>query len=182
MTNEVWKPVVDYEEYYEVSNLGRVRSIANRKCVHGIDTYSIRKHPKIMKFGHNQYGHLQLNLTKDKQRKTKMVHRLVAEAFIPKPEGKDYINHKDYDPTNNVVGNLEWCTQKENVRYSADRMKHPKKHSTNTGEHHISYRKEKRLYRVCYAENGKRTEKLFKNLEEAVAFRNEQFKEAVFAS
>lgn len=181
-TTEVWKPVVDYEGYYEVSNLGRVRSITNRKCVHGIDTFSIKKRPLIMKFCQNQYGHLHVQLTKGKKRKTKLVHRLVGEAFIPKPNGKDYINHKDYNPTNNAVENLEWCTQKENVHYSIEHMKRPKKYRTNTGEHHITYSKRKCLYRVNYVEDGIKKEKSFKELREATAFRDEHYKEDMFAN
>lgn len=181
-TKEIWKPIKNYEEFYEVSNLGRVRSISHRKCVHGIDTYSLRKEPLLLKFGHNEFGHLQVHLYKDKKRRTKLIHRLVAEAFLDRPNGKDYINHKDYNPENNHVDNLEWCTQKENVLYSVDRMKHPKKCQTNTGEHHISYRKGKGIYRVVYRKDGEKKEKGFKNLEEAKKFRDGIYKENYFAT
>lgn len=134
-----------------------------------------------MRKGHNQYGHQHVQLTREKRRRTELVHRLVALAFLDKPDGKDYINHKDYNPKNNNVENLEWCTQKENVLYSVEHMKHPQKQKTNTGEHHISYRKDKRRYRVCYRENGIKKEKRFKTIEEAKVFRDEVFPESAFA-
>ena len=172
-TTEVWKPIKGYEMFYEVSNQGRVRSIANRKCVKGIDTYSIRKTPLILNPMHNQFGHLHVHLVKGKKRKTKMVHRLVAEAFLNIPSDDYVVHHKDYNPKNNNVDNLEWCTQKENVNHSTVNMKHPKKYKTNTGEHHITYRKSNGLYRVCY----KNTEKSFKNLADAIKYRDSIYEE-----
>ena len=59
-----------------------------------------------------------INLHKNKTIQRFLVHRLVAEAFIPKINGKDYINHKDNNPENNKVDNLEWCTQSENIQYA----------------------------------------------------------------
>lgn len=102
MEQEIWKPVVGYEGLYEVSNLGRV--------------YSVKK-SVMMKF-YDHHGYSRLKLTKDKKEIDFAVHRLVADAFIPNPENLPFINHKDYNRSNNVVSNLEWCTAWYNSNYS----------------------------------------------------------------
>lgn len=95
MTKEIWKPVVGYEPYYEVSSLWRVK---NKKWL-------------IMKSNRQSKGYMQIDL----KWKLFLIHRLVAQAFIPNPENKPYINHKDLNPENNNLNNLEWCTQSENL-------------------------------------------------------------------
>lgn len=104
MEEEIWKPVVGYEGYYEVSNLGNVRSLNYNK------TGSIKLlSPSVLRS-----GRLQVLLCFDGRQKHKLVHRLVAEAFISNPENKPNIDHIDTDFTNNRVENLRWCTQSEN--------------------------------------------------------------------
>ena len=107
---EIWKPVVGYEGFYEVSNLGNVRSLnwGNR----GI-TKNIYLKP------HNR-GYLQVELHANGRRKMFTVHRLVAEAFIQNEHGFPQVNHKDENKTNNAVDNLEWCTASYNARYSME--------------------------------------------------------------
>lgn len=98
--NEIWKEINGYNGIYSVSNYGNVRNnIKNKlsKCTINAGGYSV------------------VTLTKDKKQKVYRVHRLVAEAFIPKIIGKDIINHIDGVKTNNNVNNLEWCTVKENT-------------------------------------------------------------------
>lgn len=103
---EMWKPVVGYENLYEVSNLGNVRNV-NKKWT---------KKPRLLKQHiHNEY--MIVVLYKDSKAKNKRVHRLVAEAFIPNSNNYQYINHKDENPKNNVVDNLEWCTMTYNNTY-----------------------------------------------------------------
>ena len=131
-----------------------------------------------MSQGRNQHGHMHVQLTRNKKRRTELVHRLVAIAFLKKPDGKDYVNHKDYNPKNNCVENLEWCTQKENVLYSLPHMVKPHFCKTNSGEHHVNYRKGKKCYRVNFRVNGKQTEKTFRTFEEAITFRNVIYGEA----
>ena len=81
---EIWKPVVGYEGLYEVSNLGRVRRV------------------KIIEPSRKKHGYMQISLTgSDGVRKSFRLHRLVAEAFIPNPDGKPQVNHKDEDTENN---------------------------------------------------------------------------------
>lgn len=105
---EIWKPVLGYEGLYEVSNLGRVKSL-NWKRTNTHKCLYLKKHNK---------GYKQVELVKDKSSKMFLVHRLVANAFLDNPFNKTQINHKDYDKTNNNVDNLEWCTNSENMKHS----------------------------------------------------------------
>lgn len=114
---EEWRPVKGYEGYYEVSNYGRVKSLPryHRHYISGelITSYSggIRAH------NYDEYGYDSIMLKKNGTVKNKAVHRLVAEAFIPNPDNLPIINHKDENPSNNRVENLEWCTNQYNVTY-----------------------------------------------------------------
>ena len=101
---ENWKSVVGYEGLYEVSDLGRVKSLW-----HGKD--------KILKPWKTHKGYLRVNLYKDGQRKMQFVHRLAAEAFIQNPNNLETVNHKDEDKTNNTVINLEWMSREDNNNY-----------------------------------------------------------------
>ena len=106
---EHWKPVVGYEEHYEVSDLGRIKSLKNGK-------------ERILKPKKTHCGYLQVGLCKDGHRKYLLVHRLVAEAFIQNPNNLDTVNHKDEVKTNNVASNLEWMSMKDNINYSQARQ------------------------------------------------------------
>ena len=97
---EEWKPICGYEGLYEVSNLGKVKSL----------NYNHTKQEKILKFGKRPNGYLFVNLWKDKKRKPCSVHRLVAIAFIPNPNNLETVNHIDENKLNNCVENLEWCS------------------------------------------------------------------------
>ena len=112
---EIWKNIEGYEGKYQVSNFGQVKSMIGQEKV---------LHPKK-----HRNGHLQIGLHKDKKRKTMYIHRLVAQAFIPNPDNLPCVNHKDENPNNNNVDNLEWCTQKYNCNYGTrvDRIMETKK-------------------------------------------------------
>lgn len=99
------------------------------------------------------------------------MHRLVAEAFVPKRIGCEVINHIDYDTSNNRADNLEWCTQIENVRHSLEHMMKPRSTSkrTNTGEKYISRKK----YGYQVGIDRMKIWKSFKTLEEALRYRDE---------
>lgn len=113
---EQWKPVVGYEGQYEVSNTGLVRSIDRKVC--GKNGINITKYGNIINPHIIKHGYLRVGLSKDNKRKNFLVHRLVAEAFIPNPNKYPYINHKDENTSNNNVSNIEWCNQSYNMRYS----------------------------------------------------------------
>ena len=104
---EQWLDIIGYEGY-QVSNLGRVKSLGN---------YKTRKE-KILKQCIDKDGYLQVQLCKNGKIKTFKVHRLVAQAFIPNPDNLPQVNHKDENKENNIVSNLEWCTQQYNSEYS----------------------------------------------------------------
>lgn len=122
--NEIWKDIEGYEGRYQVSNLGRVRSL---------DRWIEMPHPRNPKFTlqffhkgkiisqhvhNNGYMHVMLHTEKKRKSHTKLVHRLVAKAFIPGyQEGLD-VNHKDCNRLNNNASNLEWMTRRENLMYA----------------------------------------------------------------
>lgn len=117
---EVWKPIVGYEGYYEVSNLGRVRSIAI--YVNSKNNSKRYRSERVLK-GILHNGYVWVTLSKNNVKTKKRVHRLVAEAFIPNPENLPYINHMDEVKTNNVFTNLEWCTVQYNNTYGTARSR-----------------------------------------------------------
>lgn len=102
---EIYKDIKGYEGLYQVSNLGNVRSLRNNKIL-------IKKT--------DRYGYSVVNLA-NKIVKTKKVHRLVAEAFIPNPNNLKTVNHIDKNRKNNNVNNLEWLSIKDNVNYSCSK-------------------------------------------------------------
>jgi len=104
--NEVWKDVKNYEGIYQVSNLGRVKSLKRKNCLKD----------RILKAGKENRGYLLVVLFIDKKGTSKRVHQLVAEAFLNhKPNGAELVvNHKDFNKTNNNVKNLEVITQRAN--------------------------------------------------------------------
>ena len=115
----IWKDVVGYEGIYEVSDTGLVRTHKD-KTTHST-RHGIRKwKQRILKQKVSKDNTHRVSLYKNKQEKTWLVHRLVAMAFLPKVEGKDYINHIDGDRNNNNVSNLEWCNHKENNNHAFD--------------------------------------------------------------
>lgn len=105
---EIWKPIRGYYGLYEISSKGRVRALID---------HNKKKAPYIKKTEVIKGGYLRVQLTKYGQRKRFMVHRLVAEAFIPNPNGWPQINHIDERKNNNNVSNLEWCSRSYNIRY-----------------------------------------------------------------
>ena len=108
---EIWKDIEGYEGLYQVSNLGRVRSLER------IDA-SGHHRKGIMLAGRTvRGGYLNVRLYRYGSEKNKLVHRIGAETFIPNPDNLPQVNHKDEDKTNNQVENLEWCTALYNNTY-----------------------------------------------------------------
>lgn len=104
---EVWKQIPGYNDKYEVSNLGRVR---NTETGHVLSSLKSGQ-------GYRSVWLYDLTLKTNRKRWIVLVHRLVAEAFVPNPRGFTEINHKDEDKTNNAANNLEWCDRKYNCNY-----------------------------------------------------------------
>lgn len=129
---EIWKPVSGYEGLYEVSGCGKVKSLLHNQ-------------EKILKPNFQEKGYLSVELYKEKKRKRFLIHRIVAEAFIPNIENKPQVNHIDENKSNNSVENLEWVTEKQNIN-----------HGTRTKRQieHTDYTTQKRK-EIAYANSQK---------------------------
>lgn len=125
--DEIWKPVVGYEGYYEVSNLGRVRSIDRTIVDKKGMTKKLHGHMRMQQKQRN--GYYSLILTRGGKSKRLLVHRLVGTAFVPNPNNLPEINHKDETRDNNRADNLEWCDRSYNNVYGERLKKQIKRQS-----------------------------------------------------
>ena len=138
---EIWKPIIitkngvtyDYTGLYEISNMGRVRSLDR------VDAGGNKIKGKILSTRANHHGYLQVVLCKDGKRKSFSVHRLVATMFIPNPDNLPFVNHRDENKTNAVWTNLEWCTAKYNTQYSWNTDGGKKRKQERTGSKNPMY-------------------------------------------
>lgn len=105
MKEEIWKPIKDFEDKYEISNMGRLKNKTNGHIYK--NTNKNGDYFSIILYG------------KDKRKSTR-IHRLVAEAFIPNPENKSQVDHIDLNKQNNRVDNLRWVTQSENMQHNIE--------------------------------------------------------------
>lgn len=111
---EEWKDIEGYEGLYQISNQGRVKSLKFGR-------------EKIRKSIKQKSGYFLVQLHDNGKREHKLVHRLVAQAFIPNPQKLPEVNHKDEDKSNNSVENLEWCDRKYNANYGTVTIRHSKR-------------------------------------------------------
>jgi len=109
---EEWRELKGSRETYLISNLGNVKT----KERIGARGYHVCSHE--FSKSHNSSGYLRVSLTIDDKRKSYFIHRLVAKLFIPNPENKEYVNHKDGNKENNRADNLEWVTRSENEKHA----------------------------------------------------------------
>ena len=116
--DEIWKPIQGFECLYEISNLGRVKSL----------NYGNHGYSRVLVPKENNKGYLWVELWKDGKTHCLQIHRLVALHFLPNDDkSKNTINHIDENPRNNILTNLEWCTQAENNRKYRENHKVEKK-------------------------------------------------------
>jgi len=120
MKKEIWKDVSNYEGIYQVSNNGIVRSL-NREG-------------RILTQTKNGKGYPFVYLWKNNSRVMRTVHRLVAKAFIPNPENKYTVNHKNFKKSDNRLENLEWMTMKENILHAVEGGRYGKHLIGRTGK------------------------------------------------
>ena len=116
MKNEEWRGVVGYEGRYQISSMGRVKSLARTCNTKGGSKRTVKE--RILKPCDNGRGYLYISLSDGTgEHKRHYIHRLVGEAFVPNPLENEDVNHKDENPSNNHASNLEWITHKENLNY-----------------------------------------------------------------
>ena len=170
--NEEWRDIEGYEGLYQVSNLGRVRSLncrGHKGCI-GILT------PRL-----DGKGYEMVALYKEGKARNTKVHRLVAQAFIPNPNNYPQVNHKDENKTNNDVKNLEWCTNEYNHNYGTRNERVAKSLSIKaicitTGEIFNSMREACRKYNI---HTGSMTECCQGKRKTAGGYKWEYFKEEI---
>ena len=124
MEKEIWKDIQGYEGKYQVSNLGRVKSL----------NYHRSGKERILKYLINTRGYLTTMLYKNGIGKNVRINRLVAQAFIENPENLPEVNHIDEDKTNNRVGNLEWCSHEYNTNFGTRNERIMFKRIVNNGK------------------------------------------------
>lgn len=118
---EIWKDVPGFEGYYQASNTGHIRSV-DRTITNSFG-WTIRRKGKLLSECTDRDGYKYVCITKEG--KGYRVHRLVSFAFIPNPDNKDQVNHKDGNPANNSVSNLEWNNASENLKHSFRQLNRP---------------------------------------------------------
>lgn len=177
-TTEQWKDIEGFEGRYQVSNLGRIKSIQDN---HGKPVDKIKNQYERSKTC--KYMHVQLWF-KDKPT-TRSVHRLVAIAFVSNPENKPIVNHLDGNKLNNNACNLEWCTNSENLKHAhATGLKKPsrsqlgRKCGAGSKYHNVSFDRTRQRYMASVKNNGKRLfQKRFESEIEAALYVNKMLDE-----
>ena len=126
MNKEIWKDIDGYEGLYQVSNLGRIKSLPK---FHKTNTTGYMQEEKILKPQKDIHGYLKVGLYKNGKCKIFNIHNLVANAFIENPNNYKYVNHKDENKTNNRVENLEFCSFYYNLMYGTRLQRIAKKNN-----------------------------------------------------
>ena len=143
MTKEVWKDIKGYEGLYQVSNLGRVKSLAHVTIQKNGSKLSVKGRilkPNVRKEGYHRVG-LYRGHSKPKWY---FVHRLVCGAFHENPDNKPCVNHIDENKANNKASNLEWCTYEENNNHGTHNARTAKANSKTVGQ----YTREGKLVKI----------------------------------
>jgi len=113
---EIFKDIAGYEGLYQVSNFGRVKSLKNIVKYKNNKIYIYKE--RILNLEECKNGYLRINLQKNKKRKHYLLHRLIAQTFIPNPKNKPTVNHINGIKSDNRIENLEWNTRSENTKHA----------------------------------------------------------------
>lgn len=114
--NEIWKDIKGYEELYQISNLGNVKSLS-RQHWNGVGWWTSKDRILVPRTSKNKNHYYSVQLVKDGVKRSTNIHRIVAEHFIPNPKNKPMVNHINEDKLDNRVENLEWCNGVYNATY-----------------------------------------------------------------
>jgi len=155
---EEWKDCVGYEDCYEISNLGKVRSKDRQSISYG--TRLCNRKGRELKQNIGKNGYYYVELCKEGKRQTCSIHRLLGLAFISNPLNLPMIDHIDRNRTNNNLSNLRWVSAAENQQNRGMSK------NNQSGEMYINV-----MYRVVMIRDGKKTQRVFSNMEEAKEFR-----------
>lgn len=147
---EEWKDVLGFEGLYLVSNTGKVKSLSRKSSNSGSYSGFVMVREKELKQTTNRLGYKTITLFKDGSRHFKIVHRIVAEAFIENPNNYQEVNHKDLDKSNNNVSNLEWCNRSMNINHMYEN-----KYTTSSYKG-VSYSKDRKKWCAYVDIMGKR--------------------------
>ena len=141
---EIWKDIEGYEGLYQISNIGRVKSLAK---INGANRKQKERilHPK------SNHGYMVVSLAKNGIYKNNFVHRLVGKAFVDNPNNYPVINHKDENKANNNVSNIEWCTQKYNANYGTRNRRSGLRHAKAIIQYDLNWNEIKRWESVSAA-------------------------------
>lgn len=140
---EIWKPVIGFEGLYEVSNFGRVKSLEKTGTIftgRGKPRKEYTRPEQIIHGWLQEYQRVEMR--KNGKSYTEVVHRLVAQAFVPNPHNKEQVNHIDENKLNNLADNLEWMTHIENVNHGTG----IKRRSAKQSKPIIAFNKREKLY------------------------------------
>lgn len=168
ITKEIWKDTVEFPDRFEVSNLGNIRNKKTKVLKKQVNSGSSKGYKAIIVSVNNKSTN-------------HSVHRMVAKAFIPNPEGKPQVNHKNSIRDDNRVENLEWVTVSENIQHAmkygnmthaaSKGVKRPNAHSKY---HNVCWREDKKRWVTTTKLNGKRlSQRLFKSEEDAAKWADE---------
>lgn len=172
MEKEIWKDIEGYNGCYQVSNFGNVFVRESYVQAWG---GAQRKKPRILKSADNGHGYRYVTISVKNKRKNHYVHILVAKAFIPNPEEKPCVNHKNGNKKDNSVGNLEWCTYGENqahaiktglVRKGSEKVNAIKLYDFNNKRTYGTIREAANILNINYGtlKCGLRQKKVFRGL------------------
>lgn len=153
---EIWKDIPNYNGIYQVSNYGGIKRL----------NYRNSGNEKIITPKYTKQGYVFVALWKNGKYKNYYVHRLVGQAFLENPFGFPEINHRDENPSNNNINNLEWCSSSYNTRYS--RKKHPERYVTTYKGKRTSRQTKYSLFEVNQKDKNGNIIKTWNNISEIV--------------